>query len=332
MDGWVVHMEVHDRRGLRGALRARAGELAQRLHFRVTDEPPAPDGGTDRRLLFVVWDDVLDPAVLRRVADGIGVAYDRATIAFAYPTPEASAAAVPHIDEAKTATRDRLNIIRPDRDTAGATHVSDFKLLETMVADSVRVKYRPHRVESRVPDAVRRDVLPFFKAAAARFTKNRMWHRGPYDGCLALRHADGIVVTATRTRKAPLEDERILLVHSYDEATNTLRFSGPALPSADSVELMVLRQHLPDMRAFMHTHARELITDNPRLPTGVRLSARPYGEPSVGHEFADLMRDRDHQLVVIEGHGEFFAASFDGERYFHWIDDVVDRARRSLVA
>jgi hypothetical protein len=93
---------------------------------------------------------------------------------------------------------------------------------------------------------------------------------------------------------------------------------------------MVLIQNMPQLQAFMHTHARELITDNPQLATGVRLGARPYGVPAVGHEFAALMGDRDRQLVVIEGHGEFFAASFAGVDYFRWIDEVCDDARRSL--
>jgi len=323
----VVRLEIHDRLGLRRQLPEQARAYGRRYGFGVTADPEAGEGF---RHYFLVWDDPLEPARLDAIADGLGTAYDTASVAFAYPDAEASAAAVPHIDAVKAATENRLNVIRPDRHDEHGVYVSAFKLLETMVAETVRIKYRPRKASNELPGAFRRQVLPFFVEAARRFSDNRLWHRGRSDGCIAVRWGDGLAITATRTSKAPLEPDRIVLVHEYDEATNTVTYSGPALPSADSVELMVLAREVPELRAFTHTHASELITRNPRFEAGVRIGARPYGEPTVGHELADLLRDRSHEVVVIEGHGEIFSSTSDGVDYFRWIDHVCATARDTL--
>jgi hypothetical protein len=323
----VVQLEVHDRLGLRRQLPGEAEALGRRYGFTVTSDPAV---GKGFRHYFLVWDDPLDPARLDAIMAGLGTRYDTASVAYAYPDAEASAAAVPHIDAVKAATDNRVNVIRPDRQDEHGLYVSTFKLLETMVAETVRIKYRPRKASSDLPGGFRRHVLPFFVEAARRFTDNRLWHRGRSDGCIAVRYEDGLAITATRTSKAPLEPDRIVLVHGYDEETNTVTYSGPALPSADSVELMVLAREVPELRAFTHTHASELITRNPRFEAGVRIGARPYGEATVGHELAGLLRDRTHEVVVIEGHGEIFSSTSDGVDYFRWLDHVCATARDTL--
>jgi len=150
------------------------------------------------------------------------------------------------------------------------------------------------------------------------------------DGCIALRCPEGLVVTATQTSKAPLEADRLVLVHEYDEVSDTITYSGPALPSADCVELMVLATQRPDLGAFVHTHASRLITRNPRFTGGLRLGVRTSGEPALGHELAQLLPASRPSLVVLEEHGEIFAGAWPGDAFFDWFAAVCAAAAQTL--
>lgn len=322
----AVDLVVHDRLGVRDRLADLALAAARKYGFSLTrlSAPPA-----SRQLarglhhLMTVWDGPLDNALLDATSGRLGEAYDTASIAFAYPDARSSREAIPAIDAVKRATGDRLNIIRPDLTLGETFLVSNFKIIDAMIAESVRVRYRPHHAGTELPPGLRDRVLPFFRAASDRIKAHQLWHRGPGDGCIAVRTDEGLVVTATRTCKAPLDEGRLVLVERYDEASNVLTYRGPALPSADSVELFVLGERLPHMWAFIHTHASRLITRNPSFERGFRLGRRPSGEPALGHEMAGLLRGRDRGLVVIEEHGEIFIGSQSPDEYFAWLDETL---------
>jgi ribulose-5-phosphate 4-epimerase/fuculose-1-phosphate aldolase len=323
----VLRLEIHDRRGLRADLPARALAAGHRYGFMV-DGPP---GRGRLRHLMLVWDGPMDPHLLHSVSDRLDHDIDTASVAFAYPDERASSEAVASIEEIKVATDDRLNVIRPDRDGGEGLFVSNYKLIQTMIAETVRVRYAPVQVSDRLPTSIRDHVLPFFEAATARIADMRMWSRSPYDGCVAVRVAEGVVVTATQTSKAPLEPDRLVLVHDYDEATDTVRYSGPALPSADCVELMVLARRRPDLRAFVHTHASRLITRNRAYGAGLRVGVRVSGEPALGHELARLLPDNAETLVVLAEHGELFAGGSHDDAFFRWFDAVCADASQTLA-
>jgi hypothetical protein len=322
----VLTLEVHDRLGLRAELPAQARAAAARYGF-VVDGATA---GAALHHLMLVWDGPMDPLALHTVQARLGRHLDTASVAFAYPDEVASAQATAAIEEIKIATAGRLNVIRPDRYTDHGLFVSNYKLIQTMVAETVRVRYRPAQVSDRLPAGMREYVLPFFRAACARIAEHQMWSRSPYDGCVAVRTPQGVVVTATQTSKVPLELDRLVLVHDYDEATETVRYSGPALPSADCVELMVLARRRPDLRAFVHTHASQLITRNPRYQGGLRLGVRVSGEPALGHEMAQLVPVGANTLVVLAEHGELFTGGSDDDSFFRWFDGVCAQARDTL--
>lgn len=323
----VLRLEIHDRRGIRGELRAHAGVAGRRYGFAVD----TPDLGQRLRHLMLVWDDPLDRGVLESVRARLGDDIDTASVAFAYPDERLSWEAVSSIEEIKVATADRLNVIRPDRDTPAGIFVSNGKLIQTMIAETVRVRYQPAQVAQTMPAGLLDRVLPFFEAASERIAIGRMWSRSPHDGCVAVRVPEGMVVTATQTSKAPLETDRLVLVHGYDEATGTIRFSGPALPSADCVELMVLADRRADLRAFLHTHASRLITRNAHYDGGVRVGVRVSGEPALGHELARLLPAHANSLVVLAEHGELFAGTRDDAGFFSWVDGVCADARQTLT-
>jgi hypothetical protein len=323
----LLRLEIHDRRGLRADLPARARAAGHRYGF-VVDGAEVADG---LRHLMLVWDGPMDPELLWSVTDRLNREIDTASVAFAYPDQETSSAAVAGIEEIKLATDDRLNVIRPDRETDQGLFVSNYKLIQTMIAETVRVRYQPAQIADGLPAGVRERVLPFFQAASARIANSEMWSRSPHDGCVALRVPEGVVVTATQTSKAPLELDRLVLVHDYDEATDTVRYSGAALPSADCVELMVLARRRPDLRAFVHTHASRLITRNRRYSGGLRVGVRVSGEPALGHELARLLPVRTETLVVLAEHGELFAGGCHDDAFFRWFDAVCAGARQTLA-
>jgi ribulose-5-phosphate 4-epimerase/fuculose-1-phosphate aldolase len=332
----VIHLEIHDRLRLRDRLRARAEAAARRYGFVIADDDRSPvagghDGRHRLRHHLVVWDAPFDPDVVRSTVDRIGVEYDTASIAFAFPDDATSQASRPTIEAAKVQARDRLNIICPDQHSEIATFVSDYKLTQTMVAESVRVRYQPRQTSPALPAGLRERVLPFFLEASRRYAEHRLWHRGQMDGCIALRCEEGIAITATRTSKAPLEADRIVLVEGYDEATNTVTYRGPALPSSDSVELVVLAGQRPDLGAFLHTHASDLITRNPSFLGGVRVGVRASGEPALGHELVSVLSGHRQDLVVLEEHGELFVGPSPGGDFFTWFDEVLATARASVT-
>jgi ribulose-5-phosphate 4-epimerase/fuculose-1-phosphate aldolase len=322
----VLRLEIHDRRGLRGDLPTQARAAASRYGFAVDGVTAEPR----LRHLMLVWDGPMNRHVLRSVRDRLDHDFDTASVAFAYPDEEASWAAVASIDEIKHATDDRLNVIRPDRETNRGLFVSNYKLIQTMIAETVRVRYQPAQVADMLPAGVSDLVLPFFRAASERIANSEMWSRSPYDGCVAVRVPQGLVVTATQTSKAPLELDRLVLVHGYDEDSGTIHFSGPALPSADCVELMVLARRRPELRAFLHTHASRLITRNRQYFGGLRVGVRVSGEPALGHELARLLPTNGDTLVVLAGHGELFAGSSPDESFFRWVDEVCADARQTM--
>jgi ribulose-5-phosphate 4-epimerase/fuculose-1-phosphate aldolase len=294
----VLLLEIHDRRGLRGDLPARALAAGSRYGFAVDGVTAEPE----LRHLMLVWDGPMNRHVLRSVRNRLDHDIDTASVVFAYPDAEASWAAVPSIEEIKLATDDRLNVIR----------------------------YQPAQVADMLPAGVSDRVLPFFRAASERIANSEMWSRSPHDGCVAVRVLEGLVVTATQTSKAPLELDRLVLVHGYDEDSGTIHFSGPALPSADCVELMVLARRRPELRAFLHTHASRLITRNQRYSGGLRVGVRVSGEPALGHELAGLLPTNTDTLVILAGHGELFAGSSPDESFFRWVDEVCAEARQTL--
>jgi ribulose-5-phosphate 4-epimerase/fuculose-1-phosphate aldolase len=322
----LLRLELYDRHGLRGDLMAQA-QAAGRTYGFVVNAAPAT---SVLRHLMLVWDGPPSPSILATTRERLGHDIDTASAVFAYPDLESSRAAVASIEAVKTLTQDRLNVIRPDRCTNQGVFVSNYKLLQTMVAETVRVRYRPIRCAPTLPNGLAEDVLPFFQAASARIADREMWSRGPYDGCVAVRCAGGVVVTATQTSKAPLQPGRLTLVHRYDEASNTITYSGPALPSADCVELMVLASRRPDLRAFVHTHASRLITRNPLFTDGVRVGVRVSGEPALGHELAEVIPHGTDTLVVLEEHGELFAGASADAEFFAWFTRICQAAGRTL--
>jgi hypothetical protein len=326
----VLKLEIHDRRGLRANLKALARVAGHRYGFVVDQAPTSNQHGTVRHLMMV-WDGPVEVALLRSISARLGHDIDTASVALAYPNEQESAQSLSIIEGFKRATSDRLNVIRPDRDTGSSLFVSNYKLIQTMIAETVRVRYRPVQVSDRLPPGVQERARPFFQAACARIADNAMWSRGPSDGCVALRVPEGVVVTATQTSKAPLELDRLVLVHSYDEATDSVHYSGPALPSADCVELMVLARQRPDLRAFVHTHASRLITRNTWYSGGLRVGIRVSGEPALGHELARLLPHAASTLVVLEEHGELFAGACGDDAFFRWFDSVCDDAGHTLT-
>lgn len=333
-----VDLIIGDRARSRSTLVAQVTEAGTRYGFTTvaaqgTDDPLAlaeRDSTLVLRHLIFVADREFDRSLVEMIRPLLADAYHSVDLVFAYPTIESSKLAAAEICSLKAETADLLNFPRPDStDADGWSMVSDEKIVEESISNTVRIKYRPSCVAESAPVGWVDAVLPFFRAAAQVYCRNSMYHRSTSDGCLALRTQDGLAVTATKTHKDRLDRDRIVLVHDYDETTNTVSYSGPALPSGEAVELSIVAAKLPSLHSFIHTHASALFVRNPRFADRIGLSRRPYGVPATGYELASVLDGCDEGMVIMAEHGElFFHTSTEPAS----LVDLIDSACRAVRA
>ena len=240
--------------------------------------------------------------------------FDSISLGTVYSSQEAMAGARETIDLLKGKFGDRVNFLRPDEacPATGEHYVSHQKIVDNAVCDSVRIKYRPHRIAQDIQGIVAA-MAPFFKACSRTFQRHRLYHRSPTDGFFAIRCQGGFLITATKTDKGTMDMERVALVHGYDEGTNTITFSGPFLPSSDVVEAALTLAENPRIDALIHTHASTLFTRNPHYARRRLVPKLPYGEPLLGHRIATVIGDHLNNFIILEDHGEFFNFSMAGD-------------------
>jgi hypothetical protein len=259
-------------------------------------------------LLIVVSSGPFDAAVAGEVLDMIGGRYTNASVAFTYAD---EAAMLRHRDDVelyKRRSEDRINFLRPVRAPDGSYRVPLAKLADNAVCDSVRIKYRPLRIEERVDLPV--EVQAFFEQASGIFGSEKLFHRSSTDGYFACRDetGSGFYITATKTCKVDLLFNRISHVQNYDRASNTLEYSGEFLPSSDSVEAAIVFSDLPGVCSIVHTHASDLFTRNPEYRHKVVVPALPYGEVALGEIIVETLQREEDGFVIMDDHGEIFAS------------------------
>lgn len=233
---------------------------------------------------------------------------DTLSIAFEYPATTPPSNSRTFIDVDKERFSGRLNFIRPNTFDGARYRVSPQKIVDNAICDTIRVKYTPvcnGRSVTKLPDF--EAAVAFFRYASAVYAENSMYHRASSDGYFAFRSDEGFFVTATKTCKINLDDQRISYVHTFDEMSSRLVYSGSFLPSSDSVECWIALHRLPNVQAMVHTHASELFTRNPSYRRYVKVPELPYGEADLGHRLGDALAVDPHGFVIMEDHGEVFA-------------------------
>jgi hypothetical protein len=255
--------------------------------------------------LIVLTQRAYDAALVERLAATLEVV-DSASVAFEYQNAQDMLSAAGPIELDKIRTSDRINFLRPDIDHP-TCRVSAGKIAENVVCDSVRIKYRPHQISSKVPTSILESTREFFEEASSMYSSLRLFHRSPTDGYFAARTEAGIAITATKTDKVSFDYNRVSLIHAYDQQSNTLHFSGPYLPSSDAVEGSILFSLRPALTTIIHTHASLRFTRNPSYADRVLVPRLPYGEPELGFAVSRALDAVGDGFVIMDDHGEVFA-------------------------
>jgi len=158
-----------------------------------------------------------------------------ASVAFSYSSELSAYNFRDQIERQKKISGDRINIMRPDEWISGLWSVSHLKLLDNVICDTVRLKFRVQRSsEEAIWSRLTSHEKSFFDEASFLFDKFQMYHRSPSDGYFAIKSRSGFYITSTKTKKDVSFDRlRIAEVLDYNLEQNLVTFSAPYLPSSD---------------------------------------------------------------------------------------------------
>ncbi|PAS27429.1 hypothetical protein [Vibrio cholerae] len=201
-----------------------------------------------------------------------------------------------------------INIMRPDTYVDGLYLVSELKLLDNIICDTIRLKYKTECISNyALTDELPNVVKDYFISCSHIYGDLRMYHRSDTDGYFAMRHDGKIYITATKSPKGRgLDLDRIICLESYDRETNTITYSGAYLPSSDAVEAYVVFDSLDEVQQLIHTHDSKRFTRNKDADIFPSIGVFPYGEPELGDRITSLYKKTKSPLIVMKEHGEVF--------------------------
>lgn len=276
------------------------------LHVARNATASRPEPTRMLELLLLVFDEPFNLDNIIAAAGPEMMAYSVVSTAFEYNTKRQMDSAANAIGRAKAFYSDRLNVLRPVQASNGRFVVPIDKIVDNMICDTVRVKYRPSKTADDIPRLTNEQV-EFFRRASGVFINQNLYHRSPSDGYFAYTAHDGFYITATKTYKESAL-ERLTFVENYDEHTNILYYRGPYLPSSDGVEAAILARSLKPGKGIIHTHASRQFTRNPAWSDMVRVGRMRYGEPELGYAVADGLGNLGDGcgFLIMEDHGEVF--------------------------
>ncbi len=273
-----------------------------------------------RHLLVLVKTDDVEAAIQR--CHQTYPNYNCISIGMVYSTENAMHQAKGTIDRLKQQYGDSVNFLRPDICQSEQWFCSDLKLLDNAICDTIRIKYHPQKMTEK-PLGISEEARNYFDSMSKLYTKYHLYHRSASDGFFALRYKDGILITATKTYKNPLDCERISFIQDYDEKTNVLTYSGQYLPSSDSVEAWVVFKENPDITSIVHTHASERFTRNPKYQHKVVVPKGTYGDPNIGHQINQQVKKYTNDFLILEEHGEYFSFTQEPLQVSNTLENIL---------
>ncbi|EPM43045.1 hypothetical protein [Pseudomonas syringae] len=276
--------------------------------------------GVVHSLAIVILDEPYREAHNSLIDKYLGV-FDQVSVVFAFSNTAEMLLARPAIEILKALHNDKVNFLRPDRQFKCEQWVSDEKIIENSICDSIRIKFSPRNVGGLVHLTPKEK--SFFRRASELYSERHLYHRSASDGYFLMRRDSGFLITATKTYKDKLVLDRITWVHAYDRASNTIFYTGEFLPSSDSVEVAILLAADKRIGAIIHTHASDRWTRNPSFSHLNVIAELPYGEPELGDCIAEnVCRQSSDGFLIMREHGEIFWARGElaDERLLHLLD------------
>lgn len=230
------------------------------------------------------------------------------------------------IESLKIAHDFKINYLRPDMVlNNGECVISEEKIIDNAVCDTVRIKYVPRKDETFKVD-LSPEYKDYFTKISEIYTNEKLYHRTPNDGFFAVRYKHGFYITATKTYKSPLDLARVSFVHSYDEAKNELHYSGQFLPSSDVVEASLVFRENPSITAIVHTHASDKLTRNPEFSHKIKVGRESYGIPELGMKINKIINNFYDDFIILQEHGEVFAIQGDVSNAADKMEEILAKA------
>ncbi|WP_049845132.1 class II aldolase/adducin family protein [Vibrio sp. VPAP30] len=255
--------------------------------------------------------DAYDEALTHRVKHTTAAHYTSSSLAFSYANDHDAVGYENQISTCKTTLGrlDGFNLIRPNIYNGSRFTASHQKLVDNIICDTIRIKYRTHcrsdqSIVNQLPDQVRQ----FFIDSAQRYGTHHMYHRSETDGYFAIKAEGKIYITATKTPKAhQLDLHRIVMIEAFDRSRNLITYSGAYIPSSDAVEACVIFDRNPDVNQIVHTHDSINFTRNERAKALFpMIGEMAYGEPELGDAITQCRASTQANCIVMEEHGEVF--------------------------
>lgn len=312
-DQVFVHFFFSSGNYLRQELRSKIESFRENYNFMVfIDEHGSELKPTNEQVIdhsIYIIDDIFKEQTVAQITSQIR---DNQTIsiAFSYPNESTMLMYEKEIEILKSKYQNRVNFLRPDTNLLEQLLVSNQKILDNAVCDSIRIKFDIEKVESSF-DLGKRE-KNFFLQCSKIYDNYQLFHRSDSDGYFAIRVNDGFLITATKTQKTKLDLDRIVFVHSFDQNSNLIHYSGKYLPSSDSVEAAMVFDNLPEVQNIVHVHASSRFTRNPLFRERVTVPPLPYGEIPLGKSLIRALKDSSDGFIIMEEHGEVFA----GKNYY----------------
>ena len=230
------------------------------------------------------------------------------SVAYSYKDVYESSLYCEDIENIKKKFGDRLNIMRPDEIKNNLYLVSNLKLLDNIICDTIRLKYSVNNISSSSvwPDLPSK-IKMFFQESAYLYETHQMYHRSSSDGYFAHRSQNGFFITSTKTCKTTKMDrDRISEVLDYNEIKNVISYRGKYLPSSDAVEAAILFNTHPDIMNIIHTHDSYRFTRNQQIIKKYKaVDFLPYGEKELGYALSKEVLN-GYKFIIMKEHGEIF--------------------------
>lgn len=205
-----------------------------------------------------------------------------------------------------------LHFAHPELANADHTICEPQKIADLLLCKTKHTRYVSNQLGQSIPKDVVSRNYGYFKSAITQIFAFGMFN-GLEDGSLSMRiDSRRILCTATKTGKMPhtFTPDRLVLIESFDPATNTIDWVGTRAPSSSSPWHAMLYNVLPDVQAVVHTHSRFMTYSSSPDALAVRSSRYiRYGEPAVFESVRHILEKNNNRVAILQGHGEVAVGS-----------------------
>jgi ribulose-5-phosphate 4-epimerase/fuculose-1-phosphate aldolase len=204
-----------------------------------------------------------------------------------------------------------FRLIYPDEfSLSGLIYPSYLKIFDTIYARTIRNKFNAIKMDGEIANHTQQDprsAIADMKEMGWYFRDMGLNHADSFAGGIAIRFAQGILVTASYTDKYQIESERICYVENYLPEKNQVNFVGNFPPSSESALSYLAFQQFPEANLILHFHYKPM-TCAPKLNYYRTDSYSSYGTLNEAEAVVQKFKETG-DFAIAYGHGEFVISS-----------------------